>query len=135
AAARERIATFSRALTRREAELDRLRLGLDGDALHKVVGAPGVDLLPLHPVVPFRDVRGHALWHPGGDTVILYAFNLPPLATGQTYRVRLTTDDGRQIPGPPLTLHHTESTTVMRLDSTTAHFQALEILLTPPNTP
>jgi hypothetical protein len=136
AAARERIATFSRALTRRDAEIDRLRLGLNGrDILHQIVGTPDVDLLRLQPVAPSRELRGHALWRPGGDAIIVYAFNLPPPGAGQTYRVRLTTADGRQFPGPPLTLHNREATTVIPLDPGTAHFQTLEVILDPPNTP
>ena len=135
AAARERIATFSRALARRDAELARLRLGLDGqDALHQVAGTPGADLLHLHPVPPFHNARGHALWSPSTDTLVLYAFNLPSVATAQTYRTRLTVDQGREVTGPSLTVHHNDATTVIHLDAT-ARLEAIDVLLDPPTTP
>ena len=57
-----------------------------------------------HVVVDVRhhrvDAGGHVLWHPARDTILLYAFDLPPLPEGNHYRVRLRLGDGRVEDGP-----------------------------------
>src|SRR5439155_1224322 len=65
-----------------------------------VLGAPGLEVLQLAAVAPFRDVRGHVLWHPTQDTVLLYASGLPLLPAGSSYQVRLAFDEDREQAGP-----------------------------------
>jgi len=85
----------------RQREIDRLRTAADArGTLAELLGAPGLEVLRLAAVAPFRDVRGHLLWDPAHDTVLLYASGLPPLPAASTYQVRLGFDDGREQAGP-----------------------------------
>src|SRR5689334_1822671 len=72
--ARERIATLTQQLHRRERDLQRSLGNGSAEAVREAVEAPGVELLRLGPVAPFHDVRGHALWHPGAERILLYAY-------------------------------------------------------------
>jgi hypothetical protein len=92
-AAALRIAQLVRNVRRRDAELDRLRLSVEErEAVRELLTTPGVEMLDLTAVPPFRRARGHVVWHPGQTNLVLYAFDLPPAPHGGTYRVRLGTD-------------------------------------------
>ncbi len=132
-AARERIATLMRGLHRRDSEIDRLLQSFDDErALRGLLATPGIEVLPLKPVAPFRDVRGQVLWHPGRDTVVVYAFGLPPLAARSTYRVRLGLDDGRQVAGPVFRVDTQSDIAVpVRLDATGARLKEVEVVIDP----
>lgn len=96
-----RIAELVRALRAREVELARLRMdGAVREAQGELLATPGLEVLRLGAVAPFRDVRGHVLWHPTRDTLLLYASGLPPLPAGSTYRVHVDLDDGSERVGP-----------------------------------
>ncbi len=51
--------------------------------------SPGLQLMPLTPVAPFHDAGGHVLWHPGDETMLLYAHGLPAVPPDSPYHVRL----------------------------------------------
>jgi len=92
---------LTRALRARQRQINRLRAAADArGTLAELLGAPGLEVLPLAAVAPFRDVRGHVLWQPAHETALLYASGLPRLPAGSTYRVRLGLDDGREQAGP-----------------------------------
>jgi len=131
--ARERIAVLTRGISRRDSEIERLLHGVEDErALYGLLGTPGIEVLPLKPVAPFRDVRGQVLWHPARDTVVVYAFGLPPLASGSTYRVRVVLDDGRQIPGLALRADgHRDVVMSVRLDAAGARLKEVEIVIDP----
>jgi hypothetical protein len=132
-AARERIATLTRGLRRRDGEIDRLLQSFDDEhALRGLLATPGMEVLPLKPVAPFRDVRGQALWHPGRDTVLVYAFGLPPLAARSTYRIRVALDDGRQVPGPAFRVDTRSDIAVpVRLEANGARLKEIEVVIDP----
>ena len=132
-AARERIAMLTRSIRRRDSEIDRLLQGFDDErALYGLLATPGMEVMPLKPVAPFRDVRGQVLWHPARDTVLVYAFGLPPLASASTYRVRVVLDDGRQVPGPSLRVDsHRDIAFPVRLEAAGARLKEVEILIDP----
>ena len=101
-AALTRVETLSRGLRRRDREVESLLGGLDGErALHDLVATPGVEVLRLVPVAPFESGRGHALWHAGQESLIVYAFDLPELAGGGRYHVRVRLESGRVALSPP----------------------------------
>jgi len=100
-AARGRIATLTRSVQRRDSEIAQLVTGVDEQrAVHDLAATPGVELVRLKPIAPVADAGGHVLWHPARDTILLYAFDLPPLPEGNHYRVRLRLGDGRVEDGP-----------------------------------
>jgi hypothetical protein len=66
-------------------------------AVESVLAAPEPRLLALRAVGRFRDVRGHAVWHPGSDAVVVYGFGLPHLPNGRTYNVRVDVGSGEAI--------------------------------------
>src|SRR5262249_56246292 len=61
---------------------------------------PGLEVVRLGPIPPVPDAAGHVLWPPARNTLMLYAFDLPPLPEGGRYRVRLRLGDGRIEEGP-----------------------------------
>jgi hypothetical protein len=127
---RERLASATRELRRRTSALSRLRLGLDGvGAVRELLATPDAALLPLRPVAPFRDVRGHVLADPGRGTLAVFAFGLPPPPTGGRYGVRVTLDDGRDLPAHPLAPDG--EPTALHLDVPAAHVEALDVVLDP----
>jgi hypothetical protein len=132
-AAHERIETLLRGIRRRDGEIDRLLQSFDGDhALRGLLATPGMEVLPLKPVAPFRDVRGQVLWHPANDTVLVYAFGLPPLAARSAYRIRVALDDGREIPGPPFRVDSRSDVAVpLRLDAAGARLKDVEVVIDP----
>ena len=100
-AAEARAAGLARMLGARQREVRRLRTEADAHGtLAALLGAPGLEVLPLAAVAPFRDPRGHVLWHPTQDTVLLYASGLPLLPASSSYQVRLAFDEGREQAGP-----------------------------------
>jgi len=100
-AARARIATLSRGVQRRDTEIAQLLgVGDEERAVRELAATPGVELVRLRPIPPVTDAGGHLLWHPARSTMMLYAFDLPPLAEGARYRVRLRLGDGRVEEGP-----------------------------------
>jgi hypothetical protein len=127
---RERLASATRELRRRATALSRLRLGLDGvGAVHELLATPDAALLRLRPVPPFRDVRGHVLADPGRGTLAVFAFGLPPPPTGGRYGVRVTLDDGRDL--PPHALAPDGEPTAVHLDVPAAHVESLDVVLDP----
>jgi len=99
--AEARAAGLARMLGARQREVRRLRTEADArGTLAALLGAPGLEVLPLAAVAPFRDVRGHVLWHPTQDTVLLYASGLPLLPAGSSYQVRLAFDEDGEQAGP-----------------------------------
>jgi hypothetical protein len=132
-AARERIATLTRGLRRRDSEIDRLLQSFDDErALRGLLATPGMEVLPLKPVAPFRDVRGQALWHPGRDTVLVYAFGLPPLATRSTYRVRVALDDGQEVPGPAFRVDTRSDIAIpVRIEGNGARLREIQVVIDP----
>jgi hypothetical protein len=102
-AAETRIETLTRGLQRRDREVDRLLGGIDGQrGLQDLVATPGMEIVRLGPVGAVRRGRGHALWHPAREIVIVYAFDLPELGGGGRYRVRVRLENGLVVTGPPL---------------------------------
>jgi len=100
-AAEERAAGLARLLGARQREVRRLRTEADArGTLAALLGAPGLEVLPLAAVAPFREGRGHVLWQPTQNTVLVYASGLPPLRPGNTYQVRLAFDEGGEQAGP-----------------------------------
>jgi hypothetical protein len=99
-AARARAATLLRGIHRRDVEIDRLLDDRNGArTTHELVATPGVEVLRLRAVAPFGGVRGHVVWHPGRPVVVLCAFDLPALAEGAHFRVRLDLGKGAQEEG------------------------------------
>jgi hypothetical protein len=101
AAAEERVGVLTRGVRRRDHEIDRLLDGVDTrPVLLELVATPGLQLLRLEPVPPFRDVRGHVFWHPERDAVLVYAFGLPDAGAQAGYRIRLTLDGAGLVAAP-----------------------------------
>jgi hypothetical protein len=93
AAAQARVDLLTRGVQRRDREIERLASGTDdGAAVRELLVTPGLQLLRLEAVRPFREGRGHALWHPARDVVVVYAFGLPGLPSGEGYRIRVSAD-------------------------------------------
>lgn len=132
-AAETRIGALTRGVKRREAQVDELLAGLGEErTLREFVASPGVELLRLRAVAPFQDVRGHVLWHPGRNDLLLYAFDLPDPPAGGSYRVRLTLDDGTTLTGPRLYPGRTgEAAASIAIGTSGSRLRALEILLDP----
>lgn len=87
-------------LEERDRTLARLRTRARNESAAQVFARPGLQVLPLTPVGIFRDVRGHAVWHSGRASVVVYLFDLPTLAAGDRYRLRLVLRGGGTIEGP-----------------------------------
>ncbi len=131
--ARERVGVLTRGLRRRDAEIDRLAGDTDAQqALRELAATPGTEMLRLDAVAPFRDTRGHVLWHPSRNVVLLYAFDLPPLRDGSSYRVRVRGDEGHLevgqsfSPGP-----HGDVVVTIRLGGAAARLREVEVLVDP----
>jgi hypothetical protein len=93
AAAQARVDLLTRGVQRRDREIERLADGPDdGEAVRELLRTPGLQLLRLEAVSPFRDGRGHALWHPARDVVVVYVFGLPALPSGGGYRISVMAD-------------------------------------------
>ena len=134
--ARERIATLTQQLHRRERDLQRSLGNGSAEAVREAFEAPGVELLRLGPVAPFRDVRGHALWHPGAERILLYAYGLPQLADGGRYHVDVELADGRRLGGPSFPVGASGQATVpVRVDPSGESPRALRVVLEPGDRP
>jgi len=130
AVAESRIDTLTHDVARRETEIDRLLAGVEeGRTLHELLSSPGAELLRLEPVAPYRDARGHLLWHPGHAAALLYAFDLPA-NRGVRYRVHLLVDGDRRpvgaafSPGP-----RGDVALALRIDAPAARVRGVEIVL------
>jgi hypothetical protein len=101
ALAEERIATLTRGVQRRDSQIDRL-LGSRPEAreAQDLLATPDVAILRLAPVAPHGGVRGHVVWHPARDAVLLYAFDLPIPSGGGSYTVRVRLEGDRTEVGP-----------------------------------
>jgi hypothetical protein len=134
--ARGRVATLTQALHRRERELQRFAASGSTEAVREAVEAPDVELLRLGPVAPFRDVRGHALWHPGAERILVYAYGLPPLSDGGRYRVDVELADGRRLGGPSFPVGASGQATVpVRVEPSGESPRALRVVLEPGGRP
>ncbi len=90
-AARDRVEVLGREVRRRETALARLTAAGEAEGgLRELVATPGVRLLPLAALAPFRAPHGHVVWQPSRETVVVYAFDLPQLPGGGRYRVVVT---------------------------------------------
>jgi hypothetical protein len=78
---------------------------------------------------PAADVgRGHVLWHPARERIMLYVFDLP----AGSYRVRLSLDGDVAVPAPVLRLGtHGEAATAIDLGVRAARLRAVEVLREP----
>ena len=134
--ARGRIATLTQQLHRRERDLQRSLGNGSAEAMREAVEAPEVELLRLGPVAPFRDVRGHALWHPGAERILLYAYGLPPLSDGGRNHVDVELADGRRLGGPSFPVGASGQATVpVRVEPSGVQPRALRVVLEPGGRP
>ena len=89
----ERVQVLVHDVQQRDEELERVRAELaEVRMLRNLLGSPGVQLVRLEPVAPFREGRGHALWQPARGELVVYAFDLPEPPPGVRYWVRLVGD-------------------------------------------
>jgi len=131
--ARGRIAALTQALHRHTREL---AANSSTEAVREAVEAPDIELIRLGPVAPFRDVRGHALWHPGAERILVYAYGLPPLRDGGRYRVDVELADGRRLDGTPFPVGASGQATVpVRVEPSGESPRALRVVLEPGGRP
>ncbi len=131
--ANERVQQLTRGVQRRESYIDRL-LGSAEEtrALRDLLTTPGLTLARVEPHAPYAEARGHVLWHVARDTAVVYLFNLPPLASGFGYRLRITVGDGSVHegdtfrPGP-----HGDITLPVKLPGDFGRLQGLEVVRVP----
>jgi hypothetical protein len=127
-AAEARVAALSRGVRSREVEIGRLLAGTEVRALGDLAATPGVQVLRLAPFPAAEGGRGHVLWHPARDRIMLYVFDLPRAR----YRVRLRLDDGGVVAGPVLRLGtHGEATSAIDLGVRAARLRLVEVLREP----
>jgi hypothetical protein len=134
AAARARIETLARGIQRREADIERLEAAVrESRTLRELLATPGAQLLRLEPSAPFRAPRGHVLWNPARPILMLYAFGLPRLPEGVSYRLRLVMEGEGGAPQPVLSPDREgEIVLPVRLDATPARLRQVEIVRDPP---
>jgi len=126
--AEARVAQLSRGVRSREAEIGRLLAGAEVRALGDLAATPGVQVLRLVPSIAGDVGRGHVLWHPARERIMLYVFDLP----AARYRVRLWLDGQVIMPGPDLRLGtHGEAATAIELGVRAARLSAVEVLREP----
>jgi multidrug efflux pump subunit AcrA (membrane-fusion protein) len=126
--ARARIAQLSRGVRTREAEIGRLLAGAEVRALGDLAATPGVQVQRLVPSVAGDVGRGHVLWHPARERIMLYVFDLPAARN----RVRLWLDGDVPLPGPDLRLGtHGEAAAAIELGVRAARLRAVEVLREP----
>jgi len=126
--AEARVAQLSRGVRSREAEIGRLLAGAEVRALGDLAATPGVQVLRLVPSIAGDVGRGHVLWHPARERIMLYVFDLP----AARYRVRLWLDGQVLMPGPDLRLGtHGEAATAIELGVRAARLRAVEVLREP----
>ena len=123
-----RVVELTRGVRSREVEIGRLLAGAEIRALGDLAATPGVQVLRLLPGPGAEDARGHVLWHPARERIMLYVFDLPDGG----YRVRIQLDDGVVTPGPALRLGtHGEAATVIELGVRAARLRAVEVVREP----
>jgi len=126
--AEARVAALTRGVRSREAEISRLLAGAEVRALGDLAATPGVQVLRLAPVIAGDVGRGHVLWHPARECIMLYVFDLPPAR----YRVRLWLDGGVLVPGPVLRMRtHGEAAAAIDLGVRAARLRGVEVLREP----
>jgi hypothetical protein len=126
--AEARVAELSRGVRSREAEIGRLLAGAEVRALGDLAATPGVQVLRLIPDPSAQGARGHVLWHPARERILLYVFDLPD----GRYRVRTYFDQGVVAAGPTLRLdRHGEATAAINLGVRGARLRAVEVLRNP----
>jgi multidrug efflux pump subunit AcrA (membrane-fusion protein) len=126
--AQARIAQLSRGVRSREAEIGRLLAGAEVRALGDLAATPGVQVQRLVPSIAGDVGRGHVLWHPARERIMLYVFDLP----AARYRVRLWLDGDVPLPGPDLRLGtHGEAAAAIELGVRAARLRAVEVLREP----
>jgi multidrug efflux pump subunit AcrA (membrane-fusion protein) len=126
--AEARVAQLSRGVRTREAEIGRLLAGAEVRALGDLAATPGVQVLRLVPSIDGDVGRGHVLWHPARERIMLYVFDLP----AARYRVRLWLDGDMLTPGPDLRLGtHGEAAAAIELGVRAARLRAVEVLREP----
>jgi hypothetical protein len=129
AEAEERVGRLGRALRAREAEIRRLLAGAELPALGDLAATPGVQVLHLAAPDGLPGARGHALWHPARDRIVLWVFDLP---TPARYRVRVRLDDGMTAAGPLLGMRPDgQAATVIELGVRAARLRRLEVVREP----
>lgn len=128
AEAEARAAALARRARRREADLARLLASDEARALGELAATPGVQLLRLVPRPGMPGVRGHVLWHPARQQLVLYAFDLPD----GRYRVRLRLAGDVAAAGPPLRLRAGgEVTAAVELGVRGALVRSIEVVREP----
>jgi hypothetical protein len=129
-----RVDVLLRDLQRREQEIDRLLIGADERSdLRELLATPGVEILHLNPMPPYRDVIGHVLFHPTRTAIVLYAFDLPTAPVGSTYRIRLGLDDAEMENGPTFRPGPRGDIALpLRLRVDAAHLRDVEVVIDPP---
>ena len=126
--AEARVAQLARGVRRRDAEINRLLAGMEVRALGELAATPGVQVLRLVPGPGAGDGRGHVLWHPARDRIMLYVFDLP----SARYRVRLWFEGAIVLPGPELRLgRQGEAAAAIELSASAARLRAVEVIREP----
>jgi putative zinc finger protein len=126
--AEARVAQLSRGVRTREAEIGRLLAGAEVRALGDLAATPGVQVMQLVPSITGDVGRGHVLWHPARERIMLYVFDLP----AARYRVRLWLDGNVLLPGTELRLGtHGEAASAIELGVRAARLRAVEVLREP----
>ncbi|MFN8543232.1 MAG: hypothetical protein U0807_03385 [Candidatus Binatia bacterium] len=93
-----RVAALTREVSRRDAEIARLAARAEArGALQRLAARPGLRVLPLRSVRPFREPAGQLLWNPEVDVAVLSVSALPRVPEAGLYRVRLGAPDGTPV--------------------------------------
>ena len=95
-----------------------------------LLAAPGLQLMPLAAVPPYHDARGHVLWDPERDTLLVFAFGLLP---ERTYRVEVVGEGGLLAARQALPSgSRGEAAVPLHLPGPAGGVRALQIVLDPP---
>ena len=128
ASAEARIQELSQGVRRREVEIGRLLSGTELRALGDLAATPGVAVLRLAATPIAAGARGHVLWHPARERIVLYVFDLPE----GRYRPRVRFDNGVVAAGPVLRLDkHGEAATAIELGVRAARMRGIEVVREP----
>ena len=128
ASAEARMEELSRDVRRRDVEIGRLLSGTEVRALGDLAATPGVAVLRLAATPIASGARGHVLWHPARERIVLYVFDLPE----GRYRPRVRFDNGVVAAGPVLRLDkHGEAATAIELGVRAARMRSIEVVREP----